>query len=361
MIETLYAGGMVIPAQKLLKHVYEDYSVCDGSDFKRVLIYLKDILYAKISNKDTKNITMKDRFLAGVRLREIAWSEWIANFPGCSVESLEDRQHGYPISWGKLKVDDEWFRERKAGVFYSVNGFHDSVRTGMKRRREKGNLKHLNAFMIDLDKAPTAEAKARHIKKISESKLLPSFVVETRNGYHILWLLESGYGKDDVQEWKAIQNALIGHFGGDRACSDESRLLRMPSSWHCKDMWSGGAPYRVQIVYESGKRYRMSDFKAFGFKAPKKVIKLKDFVPSGKLIEPRPTTIGSGDRHAALKEEAGRLYARLGTDPSKCNEARDMLKNWYQKSCSPLKQEWESEVDKCCDWIETQQFGQKVL
>ena len=360
MIKCLFDGGMEKSAQELLKQVYKDYSEKIDADFKKASIYLKDLLYPQICHQPMPHISIKEQFISGIRMREIEWMEWLSYFPGSSVESLEDRQHGHPIVWGKERVDADWFKDRKAGVFYSINGFHETIRPGMKRRREKGNLKSFNAVTIDLDKAATADLKAVHVKQIGQSKLLPSFVVETRNGFHVIWLLEIGYDEKDTSDWKRIQNGLIGLFGGDKACSDVSRLLRMPSSWHCKDMWNGGEPTKVKLMFESGRKYRMEDFAVFGFKQEKKIVKLKDFIPSGKLIEPKPTLLGAGDRHAALKEEAGRLYARLGKDPSKANEARNIIKNWYQKSCNPLKQEWESEVDKCCDWVEIQQFGQKV-
>lgn len=360
MIKCLFEGGMEVASQNLLKQVYEDYSKRVEAEYKKASVYLKDLLYPQVCHQPIKKVSNKEVFFLGIEQIMIPWMEWLSYFPGTSVEAFEDRQNGFPVKWGAKQVDAEWFKAKKTGVFYTPNGFNDSIPEKSKTKRNVNNIRSLQAFFVDVDKAPTAELKAVIIKSISESKLLPSLVVETRNGFHALWLLERGYGAEYINQWKQIQNALIAHFKSDKACSDPSRLLRMPSSWHCKEMWEGGEGFMVKLMFDSKKMYRMEDFSVFGFKTEKKIVRLKNFVPSGKLIEPKIAALGIGDRHAALKQEAGRVYVRIGTDTSKAVEARAIMKKWYQKSCNPLKQEWESEVDKCCDWVEIQQFGQKI-
>ncbi|MGG3927685.1 DEAD/DEAH box helicase family protein [Metabacillus fastidiosus] len=68
-------------------------------------------------------------------------------------------------------------------------------------------------------------------EKILSFSLRPSIVVETKNGYHVYWLLKNG-----VHKWfRHIQMQLVKHFDGDQNCINEARLLRLPHFLHLKD------------------------------------------------------------------------------------------------------------------------------
>ena len=49
--------------------------------------------------------------------------------------------------------------------------------------------------------------KQRVLKRVQEFELVPSFIVDTRNGYHVYWLVNNA----NVEEFQEVQNKLI-HF-----------------------------------------------------------------------------------------------------------------------------------------------------
>jgi len=360
MINVFHAGGMSFAAKDMLFQVVADYQEKSDKLFSFAIKFLIETALPKIKGRKPRPIPRDVKIMLQLEDEEITWSEWLEFFPGSSIEMMEDKQGGRTgfltkEKLGRLRPDD--FLEDKTGLFYSPNGFNDEVREGMKRKREQGNIKSLNAFFIDLDKAPTKELKDAHRRTIGEFSIAPSFVVETRNGFHVLWLLERLYGAEDSMRWKSIQKGLIAHFQADRACSDSSRLLRMPSSWHCKRLWVGGEAFKVKLVYRSKIRYTMDDFRAFESKQkPRKVFEMKE----GEVVIPPNAALGKGDRHAALKEEIARAYARIGTNRELAPKVRGEMKTWYQASCIDLKPHWEKEVDDYCDWVTLNQFGNKI-
>ena len=367
MIEMLHDGGMAIASKNLLFQVIEDYRNKSEPIFKVGLRYLIEYLMPYVKGRKKHALANEIAIVLFPKVIDVSWSEWVSYFPGTSVEPMEDRENGRRavVNVDRIcEMSQEDLLKRKAGLFYTPNGFHEYARVGHALRRDAGNIKSINAFYVDLDGASTPENKSMLLLKISESKVMPSFVVETKNGFHVIWLLERFYSENDVSDWKRIQTGLIGHFGSDRACSDVSRLLRMPNSWHCKDLWKEELEekhaFLVKLVFRSGRMYRFEDFKVFGFKLDeKKTIFLSDYKPSGLVVAPIDKMLEIGSRHGTLTEEAARVYARLGTDTSKGYEARSILKDWYKRSCQTLKGQWEKEVDGVCDWIEEKQFNKK--
>ncbi len=349
-IDTLRLGGMTVAAENLLHQVYSDYKSIHDTDHREARIYLKHVLLPKI-----KNVSDIGRLKLIPRMEAPTWNDWLSNFPNCSVEAMEDKQGGRSMQLSTAKLDlvtKEEFYNDKTGLFYTPNGFNEKIREGMKRRREQGNVKSINALFVDIDGGD----KESQIELISGFPILPSFVVETKNGYHVLWKLREGYDQEDVGRWVGIQKGLIERFDSDKACSDVSRLLRMPSSWHCKELWKGGEGFFVELVLANNKRYSLDDFKAF----ERKKIERPKLTGPGEVIIPGVTALNTGNRHAGLKEEVAKAYARIGTSVELAGKVRDEMKTWYQASCVDLKPYWEKEVDEYCDWVELNQFGGKV-
>jgi len=357
-INALFDGGMPIASKNLLFAVVEDYRDERDGLYQVGIRYLVEVLLPKIKGRDEVSVASDIRLqLFGDEI-EMDWNEWLLYFPGTSIEIFEDKQSGRNKSvtqeqLNAISLDD--FYSSKTGLFYSPNGFFDFPAPGRKRRRTQNNVKCINAFFIDLDGAGTKELKTIQRRAIAQSVLEPSFVVETKNGFHVIWLLEPGYDDQSSVRWKNIQKALIRSFKSDAACSDVSRLLRMPDSWHCKDLWKGGEAFKVKVVYQSTARYWMDDFHMFEHKQKRTVRKFKP--QEGKLILPPIASLSVGNRHAAMKEEAARTYALLGTSVELAPQARQAMKDWYRLSCIELKPNWEKEVDDYCDWLELNQFN----
>lgn len=102
------------------------------------------------------------------------------------------------------------------GIFFVVNaGGH-----------EDKEIRRINAQFVECDDKSFEEQWAQ----IRAFPLEPSIIVKTRKSLHTYWLMKDA----EVGRFRAVQRALIEYFGGDKACVNESRVLRLPGFYHCK-------------------------------------------------------------------------------------------------------------------------------
>lgn len=123
---------------------------------------------------------------------------------------------------------------------------------------------NINCQFVDIDapkeirhdKALIKTWKQTIKKRIFSFALRPSIVVDTKNGFHVYWLLKNGEHK----LFKHIQMQLVQYFDGDAQCVNESRLLRLPFFFHRKDV---NEPYPVTLkVFESKNKYTQEEINA---------------------------------------------------------------------------------------------------
>lgn len=69
-----------------------------------------------------------------------------------------------------------------------------------------------------------------------------AIVINTKNGFHIYWVVEEG--KKEL--FSPLQAALARKFGSDTSVTDLARVLRLPSFYHLKDISS---PYLIEVVH----------------------------------------------------------------------------------------------------------------
>ncbi|WP_042168664.1 DNA-primase RepB domain-containing protein [Paenibacillus gorillae] len=83
--------------------------------------------------------------------------------------------------------------------------------------------------------------KLKHafIKKF-KTQIKDTMIVETKNGYHIYWVLQGG----SVQKFVPIQKALARKFSSDPMITNLSRVMRVPGFFHMKNPQS---PFIVRI------------------------------------------------------------------------------------------------------------------
>lgn len=106
--------------------------------------------------------------------------------------------------------------ERNRGIYFVVNfGGH-----------EDGEISRINAQFMECDELSLEE----QLNQIEAFPLEPSLIVKTRKSLHTYWLIKDG----DVAAFRRIQKGLAAHFGGDKTCVNESRVLRLPGFYHCK-------------------------------------------------------------------------------------------------------------------------------
>jgi len=164
------------------------------------------------------------------------------------------KQNGmFPITLEEAKK----LNGRGYGIFFAVQELHSDV-------RQIKNLKAIRCIALDID---TEEGgKQEILGQIQKSPLLPSLIVESKNGYHVYWIFkrESWVSADDPEQVAEdyrifLQERFVPIFKSDERCCDVTRVLRMPHFNHLKNPDS---PFLVKPIYESKNLYTLDDIKA---------------------------------------------------------------------------------------------------
>jgi hypothetical protein len=123
------------------------------------------------------------------------------------------------------------------------------LRSG-SRRRTKECIAEVRHLYIDIDVFGEERIAAL---RASDSVPVPSVILSTSPGkYQVLWRVESF--DFDQQESKLKLLAIA--FGGDSACTDRNRVLRVPGFHNCKY----DPAHLVTVEYPSDSIYRSEDF-----------------------------------------------------------------------------------------------------
>lgn len=157
--------------------------------------------------------------------------------------------------------------KKNRGIFFVVNsgGDLDDEITG------------INAQFAENDTLPVQE----QMKRLEGFPLPPSIIVKTRKSLHSYWLTRDA----KVSRFREIQLRLAKQFDGDTACQNESRVLRIPGFYHCKQ-----EPVLVECLkFEPSLKYTQDELAAH--------------LPEVELPPPIPEArtafegiVGSGDR-----------------------------------------------------------------
>jgi len=125
--------------------------------------------------------------------------------------------------------------------YFTVNGFKNAPNA------QKENCSSLNAFFVDIDGRKDLE----EIERIKE-KLAPTFILETKNGYHIYWVLDEPIYKEglgelewssEVKRWEQLEQNIVTELKADPVVKDLTRILRVPDTYYWKktdDQWKIG-------------------------------------------------------------------------------------------------------------------------
>lgn len=240
----------------------------------------------------------------------------------------------------------EQAKEKGYGVFFTPNGIGDTRKPNGYFFRWDGNVTSLNACFADFDK----KSKREQMETIRKMPLLPSVIVESGRGYHVYWLIKD---KEDVSPlrislWRRIQTSIAEKYGTDTACSNPSRLLRLPGSYHVKR-----EPTLVSVVELNNVSYTLAELEIAFPPAPRKLYVPTHSSYAKPVLVPPIECLHEGTRHPVLKRVAGTMYAR--SSESDWPYIRQALKSWYSLSCINLKRDWEKEVDQVADWVEAQE------
>ncbi len=134
----------------------------------------------------------------------------------------------FPVANGR---EAERLNRERNGIFRTLNRFDGP--------RRMDNLVAIEAWSVDLDDG----TKEEQLERIKASPLVPSSVVETRNGYHVHFAAKEG----TADGWpRVMEERLIPFFGADRNAKDIARILRVPGFFWWKDPEN---PFPVRRVH----------------------------------------------------------------------------------------------------------------
>jgi hypothetical protein len=152
----------------------------------------------------------------------------------------------------------------QTAVCFTVNSPNFDIMGSCETKNEHiVNGGSINCQFVDIDAPKEIRHDAQLIKswkrtvkrKILSFALQPSIVIETKNGYHVYWLLENG----DTKLFRHIQMQLAHFFDGDEQCINEARLLRLPLFPHLKDPKK---PFYLKVrMIEPKNRYTQEELK----------------------------------------------------------------------------------------------------
>ena len=133
-----------------------------------------------------------------------------------------------------------------ANVYVGANPLHSG-----SRKRTKNNIAEVRHLYLDIDEDGENRLAAL---QASEDVPIPSIVLSTSpDKYQVLWRVE-GF---DFDQQEVTLKLLAITFGGDSACTDRNRVLRVPGFSNCK--YDPAHP--VTAEYPSASTYRGDDFR----------------------------------------------------------------------------------------------------
>ena len=150
-------------------------------------------------------------------------------FPNHVYRYIDQTGEGRPAVSSETRRDDLNINGYEA--YFTVNGFKNAPDA------KKDHCTSLNAFFVDID----GRKDLNEIEEIKK-RLDPSFITETKNGYHIFWLLDEPIFKDEVGTtwddkvlmWERIEQSIVTTLKADPVVKDITRILRIPNTYYWK-------------------------------------------------------------------------------------------------------------------------------
>ncbi len=207
-------------------------------------------------------------------------NKFLTFFPGHVYRYIDQTGLGRPPISSAERKDDLNINGYEA--YFTVNGFEGAPNAKLE------NCTSLNAFFVDID-GRKEQSELDEIKK----KLDPTFILETKNGYHIYWLLDEPIFKAEVSEdewkesikkWERVEQAIVLDLKADTAVKDIPRILRIPDTYYWK---KSGAAYmdgvegvlKIKGIYKKpGNSYTMDEV-AEAFPVKEEVILYQNEMP----------------------------------------------------------------------------------
>lgn len=177
------------------------------------------------------------------------------NFPNCFFRYREDAKGAIPapfptnvintkdntVNWEMIKEKDD-----KYAISFTPNG--DYYYSQKSRTQDKAG--RVYAIAIDCD---------TWWQEWENFPLEPSFVVKTKRGEHIYWLLKNPTEYHSIQkDYQRIMNTLVNTYWADWQAKDINRMFRLPGTTHKKDM--DNIHVTECVKYSPDIKYTLEDF-----------------------------------------------------------------------------------------------------
>lgn len=193
-------------------------------------------------------------------------TDFLSYFPDSVIQFFDDTKKNKMLAETIPTFNADYVDRKQSqgcGIFYSPNGFVDG-------HRKTENLAKINSVFIDLDvtkekinlpKETISELKQAALQTIEMFPLTPHFVIETKNGLQVIWLVKDF----NTTKFDEVVDFLIEKFRADEGRKGVTGVLRMPGYLHLKNP---NEPFLCTLIkddpslpkYKPGDFYNLPDF-----------------------------------------------------------------------------------------------------
>ena len=222
----------------------EEFGKCNLSEARRFLECFCKVEYSEGTSYSGKSTELKEFDGKSSELKE---------YDGTSFDSKGNELKGSENSCGRINI--RIFSDKKGTGFkgknlsFNMKDFQSKSKVLMAHNEANrgiffvvnsgGNsdrkINKINAQFFECDTLSLEE----QLENISKFPLEPSIIVQTKKSLHVYFLIKNG----KVEKFRDIQKKLAKHFNGDGSCINESRVMRVPGFYHCKE-----EPVRVKCI-----------------------------------------------------------------------------------------------------------------
>lgn len=220
-----------------------------------------------------------------------------------------------------------WGIDARYSIFFHPNG--DMWKVSSTKNRKNEDATTLYCFYADFDIWHDLKSTLDEYPRAS-FVLQPTAVVETYNGYHVYWILETPLAVSVYWEiWKKLMVALAEYLNSDPKVNNLARILRLPWCYY----WSSKQgetddPFLIECIdYNPNNRYTLQDFeKIFS------VIDITEnekFIPDSKLQEGQK---GMWDSYNEINSRVSAIDVLMDLDSNYWVVAWTIITEWGQRT-----------------------------
>lgn len=171
--------------------------------------------------------------------------------------------------------------------------------------RKKTDIIRYNAFMLDFDLKNENKKHYKGGELIAEKKKLldrirlklplkPDYVIESRNGFHVYYLIQVEERKMSSDKWHWVEIGIFNYVkenitdNVDYAVKKSNQIMRLPYSFHKKDDDSDEG-YQVRVIYERKSEEKEECFKSDCYEAAMFAYPTTELIKKFKIAEEEVT------------------------------------------------------------------------